>query len=232
MLPVKIQDNRVHVGMRFSVSFQRTDRISQGAPMRRPVSLGLLPVRLASNLPCKLSPGYSNVTCVIVPCDEDEAVWLGFSGENAHSVALKIRQGAVNAITGGDWDESLHHPQDYLMPPGQTSWYGIPSSEGHTRQFSSDPIELVVYEPKQPVGPTIPSRTNWDKAFYSAEDNRHIHPETTNFIVVPDPHGITFWSSEPSGRVSVYFVNSENWRSLTGEDAPKRDSEYGGWLLP
>ncbi|MET0623742.1 MAG: hypothetical protein ABW250_12230 [Pyrinomonadaceae bacterium] len=157
---------------------------------------------------------------------------MGFSGEDAGRVALKIRQGDVNAVTGGDWDEALHEPQDYLVPPDQLSWYGVASAEGHVRQFSRDHIELVVYEPEQPVAPPARRRSNWDKAFYSVGDESQTRPEEVSFRVVPDPHGLKFWSSEPSGRVKIYFINSETWRLITGEDPPKRASEYGGSLLP
>src|SRR5829696_8271820 len=144
MLPVTIQNNRVHVGERFSVSLQRTDRVADLT--QPPVSHGQLPVRqLTGDLLRKFSTNIGDGTSVVVGCDEDEAVWLGFSGENSRSVALKIRQGEINAVTGRGWDEFLHEPQDYVVTPDQTSWYGIRSSDGDIRQFSTDSIELVIY---------------------------------------------------------------------------------------
>lgn len=231
MLPVKIQDNRVHVGLRFSVSFQRTERVNQERLVRRPVSRGQLPVRLTEKLP-QLGTDCGEGACVVVPCDKDEAAWLGFSGENARRVALKIRQGDVNAVTGGAWDEALHQPQDYLVPPDQPSWYGVRTGGGQVRQFTNDPLDLVVYEPKQPIPPTPFPPTNWDRAFYSADDNSQALSEATSFRLVPDPPGITFWSSTPSSHVTVYFVDSESWRALTGEEPPELASEYEGNLLP
>jgi hypothetical protein len=43
MLPVKVQNNRVHVGERFSLSLQRSDRLEELT--QPPVSRGQLPVR-------------------------------------------------------------------------------------------------------------------------------------------------------------------------------------------
>jgi hypothetical protein len=230
MLQVKVLNNRVQMGMRFSASFQRTDRMAQGVLARRPVSHGQLPVVLAGSLVNSLSTDVSDGANLIVPCEEDEAVWLGFCGENSRRIALKIRQEEVNAVTGNDWNESLQEPQDYLVPPDQASWYGIASGDGHLRQFSRAPVELIVYEPKQPVDPPTP-RTNWYREFHGVEETP-LQPGTTDFKVVPDPYDITFWSTEPSGRVSIYFVDSEGWKSLTGEAPPSRKLGYRGTLLP
>ena len=229
MLPVKVQNNRVHVGERFSLSLQRTDRV--GELTQPPVSRGQLPVRqLNPDLLRKFDIDISNDTSVVVPCDEDEAVWLGFSGENSRRVALKIRQGRIDAVNGDDWDEYLHEPQDYLVTPDQTSWYGLRSSDGHIRQFSRDPIELVVYEPNQPDDPPV-RRRSWNQQFYGLEENP-VQAEATNFPFIPDPQRITFWSVKPSGRVSIYFVDSNIWKSLTGENPPPRLEGYSGTLLP
>jgi hypothetical protein len=229
MLPVKVQNNRVHVGERFSVSLQRSDRVEELT--QPPVSRGQLPVRqLHPDLLRKLNIDISDGESVVVPCDEDEAVWMGFCGENSRRVALKIRQGGIDAVIGNDWDESLHEPQDYLVTPDQTSWYGLRSSDGHIRQFSRDPIELVVYEPNQPDDPPV-RRRSWNQQFYGLEENP-IQAEATKFPLVPDPKTITFWSVKPSGRVAIYFVDSNTWKSLTGEIPPPRAEGYSGTLLP
>jgi hypothetical protein len=229
MLPVKVQNNRVHVGERFSLSLQRSDRVAELA--QPPVSRGQLPVRqLQPDLLRKFNIDVSDGESVVVPCDEDEAVWLGFCGENSRRVALKIRQGRIDAVTGNEWDESLHELQDYLVTPDQTSWYGLRSSDGHVRQFSRDPIELVVYEPNQPDDPPV-RRRSWNQQFYGLEENP-VQAEATNFPFVPDPKTITFWSVKPSGRVTIHFVDSNTWKSLTGEIPPPRAEGYSGTLLP
>jgi hypothetical protein len=216
MLPVHVQNNRVHVGERFSLSLQRTDRVDELT--KPPVSRGQLPVRI------------SDSQSVVVPCDQDEAVWLGFCGENSRRVALKIRQGRVNAVNGSDWDEALHEPQDYFVTPDQTSSYGILARDGHVRQFSRDPIELIVYEPTQPDDPPE-RRASWNQEFHGLNENS-AQAETTNFPLVPDPKGITHWSLKPSGRVTIYFVDPNVWKSLTGETPPPRAEGYRGTLLP
>jgi hypothetical protein len=229
MLPVKVQNNRVHVGERFSLSLQRSDRVAELT--QPPVSRGQLPARqLSADLLRKFDVDSGAETSVVLPCDEDEAVWLGFYGENSRRVALKIRQGRIDAVTGNNWDESLHEPQDYLVTPDQTSWYGLRSSDEHIRQFSRDPIELVVYEPNQPDDPPV-RRRSWNQQFYGLGENP-VQAEATNFSLVPDPKGITFWSVKPSGRVSIYFVNSNIWKSLTGETPPPRTEGYSRTLLP
>lgn len=82
-----------------------------------PVSRGQLPVRQLTAQSLHNVSADIDSTNVVVPCDEEEAVWLGFCGENSRRVALKIRQGRINAVTGSDWDEFLHEPQDYLITP-------------------------------------------------------------------------------------------------------------------
>ena len=229
MLPVEVRNNRVHVGERFSVSVQRTDRIAELT--QPPVSRGQLPVRqVTADLIHKFDPDITVGTSVVVPCDEEEAVWLGFYGENSRLVALKIRQRQIDAVTGSGWDKSLHEPQDYLVTPDQTCWYGVRSSEGRIRQFSRDPIELVVYEPSQPDDPPV-RRTSWDQQFYGF-DEKLVQPEATSFPLVPDPKGISFWSVEPSGRVSIYFVDPKVWNALTGEVLQPRREGHRGPLLP
>jgi hypothetical protein len=216
----------VHVGERFSVSFQRTDRLAQATLTDRPVSRGQLPARLTSDLLTSFDSNES--TAVVVPCDVTEAVWLGFAGASSRRVALKIRQGDVNAVTGTNWDELLHEPQDYLVPPDQTAWYGVASGDGHGRQFSTDPIELLIFEPET-AGDLAPRRANWEAPFYGLGDSRR---QTEIFNIVPDPHGPTFWSSEPAACVTIYFVDSERWKTLTGEAPPNPSEGYRGALLP
>ena len=227
---VTVENNRVHLGDRFSVSFQRTDRLAQELLTQRPVSRGVLPVRLTSSLLKTFDSEIGATTAVVVPCDDTEAVWLGFAGKNSRRVALKIRQGDVDAVTGAGWNEQLHEPQDYLIPPDQTSWYGVASRDGNGRQFSTAPVELVIFEPRNPVDQ--PQRTaTWDTPFYD-HDKDQSQPATRIFNVIPDPHGPAFWTSEPSERVTIHFVSSSRWKSLTGEDPPGRASGYNGALLP
>jgi len=228
-VPTRVENNRVHVGERFSVSFQRTDRVAEGNLRVRPVSRGQLPVRLATTL-SETFDRLDGTATVVVPCDQREAVWLGFCGENSRRVALKIRQGEVNAVTGRAWGDALQTPQDYLVPPDQTSWYGIASGDGQIRFFSMDTIELLVYEPKEPVDPPT-QRSNWNREFLSVDENQ-LQPGPQIFEVVPDLHGVQFWSNEPTDRVLVCFVDSERWKLLTGETLPSRISGYRGTLLP
>src|ERR1043165_1926776 len=222
MLPVVVQNNRVHVGDRFSVSLQRTDRVAELT--QPPVSRGQLPVRqLSTELLRSFRLDVRAGPIVVGPCDEQEAVWLGFSGENSRRVVLKIGQRQVNAVSGTEWDESLHEPQDYLVTPDQTCWYGIRTSDGRTRQFSRDPIEVVLYEPRQ--ADDRPARkASWAQEFYGLDQNAE-QREPTSFPIVPDPKGIEHWSVAPSGRVSIYFVDSELWKALTGDAlAPPSES--------
>jgi hypothetical protein len=86
VLPVRVQNSRVCIGDRFSVSFQRTPRVDSGVLNILPRSRGQLPVRLVDDE-------------ILVPCDSDEAVWLGFAGETSEPVALRIRVGSTDAVT-------------------------------------------------------------------------------------------------------------------------------------
>jgi hypothetical protein len=53
--------------------------------------------------------------------------------------------------------------------------------------------------------------------------------------VYPDPHGLDTWDPEHTGRIFVHLVNSELWRELTGERAPRTPvtaKEYARHGLP
>jgi len=166
---------------------------------------------------------------VFVPLFPDEAVWLGFAGADAKPVALKIRAGSQNAVTGGAWNEELHdQPQDYLVCPDQSSWDGVACGEGQIRQFTGTPLELLIYEPRP--GVTVKRLQPGLPDFYYSLDLSSVSFVTQR--LVSDPYGITSWSSEPTSRLSIYFVSPSSYHEMTGEDPLPIDSVYTPRLLP
>ena len=231
MLAITVHDGRVFVGDRFSVSFQRTRRAGDESLKYPPVSRGHLPAHLLTGPAPHPCPPMSADSHVLIPCGYAESVWLGFAGAGSRPVALKIFAGPTNAITGGPRDDALHgDPQDYVVAPDQTSWHGV-RSDAAVRQFSGEPIELVVYEPVVPID-RARDGPRWD-AIYHAKDDMSGEPGRLDpFAIVPDPYGLASWSNQPSGRVTIACVDDGCWRSITGEDPPAPRSEYQGWRLP
>jgi hypothetical protein len=230
LLPITVHDGRVFVGERFSVSFQRTPRA--GDPLKHPpVSRGHLPAHAVTAPLPSSCPSFAMPIDVVIPCEAAESLWLGFAGAGSRPVAVKIFAGGINALTGGPRDDVLHgDPQDYLVVPEQASWHGI-SGEAGLRQFSGEPMALVIYEPAAPID-RAHGGPRWDGVHYATDDPNADRRGPDPFAIVTDPYGIAAWASQPDGRVTVACVDAACWRSMTGDDPPSPRSEYQGWRLP
>jgi hypothetical protein len=179
MLEFWIETDRVHIGERFSVSFQRTLRLpDDGRVYPLPPGLGAFPVRLVADYPSKVPPAWLEKGGVFIPMYQREALWLGFESAAWKPNTVKVAVGGVNALTGDPWVPALHNdPQDYLVVPDQPWLDGInagsgTASGGVIRQFVATPlgmgdtveaqvtgeertggIQLLVFEPKPGIFP-------------------------------------------------------------------------------
>lgn len=220
----------MRVGDRFSLSLQRCRRTHPERLKRRSPSLGQLPARLISNL------GENQINRdeplhVVTVCRPDEAVWFGFADTTSRPVALKIRAGPLDAVSGAVWDETLHEsPMNYLVPPDQTSWHGTRMPDG-LQQFGSEPVELLVYEPARPVL-SEGRRFSWDTVPFDGEESGRNDEPVDSFRIVPDRYGVNTWSVRSNGRVLIAFLDPGRWRLLTGENPPEPGDEYQGHRLP
>jgi hypothetical protein len=139
--------------------------------------------------------------------------------------------------------------QDYLTVPPQPWLDGIATGKGVIRQFVAMPlgmgytvegqltgeerfggIQLEVFSPKpgripemvrrrsESAGPVpcmaMAAPAPQSKAMGLAAGGRMTQK------VYPDPHGLDVWDQSASARVYVHIVSSEQWREITGEEAP------------
>jgi hypothetical protein len=142
---LRLHQNRVEIGERFAVSFQRTLRIpDDGRAYPLPPTLGVFPLRWVEDFHDRLPPGWydpSGPPAVFLPMAQREAMWLAFEAASWKPSAVKIGLGQINALTGSAWDEQLHaDPQDYLVCPLQPWLDGVKTGPGVIRQFVAMPL--------------------------------------------------------------------------------------------
>jgi hypothetical protein len=144
MLKTFIEGNRLHIGERFSVSFQRTLRLpDDGTNYPLPPGLGLFPMHRVEDFQDRATDLMKEYGGVFIPMYQREALWLGFSAAEWKPNAVKVGVGRVNAISGDAWDNQLRsEPQDYIVCPSQPWLDGINAGEGYIRQFVAMPLGL------------------------------------------------------------------------------------------
>jgi hypothetical protein len=180
---------------------------------------------------------------VFIPLYQREALWLGFEAAHWRPNAIKIGIGNVNAVSGADWDETLHSdPQDYLVCPPQPWLDGIKTGSGIVRQFVAAPLgmgdtveaqligsevgglRLAVFEPRVGRFPEKPPPRSRPRVFQTES-------VTTSAMglgaggqiqqkVYLDPYGLDAWDPQNFGSVWVHILNSEQYRAVAGLEPP------------
>jgi hypothetical protein len=243
-LAVSIDNGRVSVGARFSVSFQRTLRIpDDGRTYPLPPGLGLFPVESVASYADRAPESWRRDGGVFIPMYQREALWLGFDGASWKPNAVKVGVGRINAVTGDAWSQELHaSPQDYIVCPDQPWLDGIKVGPQTIRQFVALPlgsgntiegqltgreevggIQLVVFEPKPGRFPDVPP----------PPVDHVMEARTMSFGVMgigaggrmkqkiyPDRYGLDVWDETRFAALTVHIVNSEDYRALTGSNPP------------
>jgi hypothetical protein len=246
MLKVTLSGSRIHIGERFSVSFQRTLRIPNDGIYPLPPGLGAFPIQRVADYLDRVPPHWREQGGYFIPMYQREALWLGFDGASFKPNAVKIAIGKINAISGEGLDETLHtDPQNYIVCPDQPWLDGINAGDNFIRQFVAMPlgqgytveaqvtgteefggIQILVYEPKPGRFPDQPPQT---RGFSSFE----ILPPAAAPMemglgaggkmqqkIYPDSYGLDVWDTENYGSVFVHIVNSEQYRELTNLEPP------------
>jgi hypothetical protein len=142
MWSIRIIDDRLVIGERFAVSFQRTLRLpDDGKTYPLPPTLGVFPLRRAADYAGRVPEEWLKGEGVFFPMFQREAMWLAFEAQFWKPNAVKLAVGRINVVTGNPWDEGLHaHPQDYLVCPDQPWLDGINSGKETIRQFVAMPL--------------------------------------------------------------------------------------------
>ena len=236
---VNLDGDRLHFGVRLTVSFHRTLRLPEdGNTYPLPPGLGLLPVRART-------PAAGGVPAFVVPLHRREALWLGFSAAAWKPNAVKVIAGGINAVSGlPDDGDGLDAAQNYIVCPDQPWLDGCNIGEGAIRQFVAMPVgqgyglgadapggergglDIVAFEPlpghfpdappPAPAGPMRLSRIAADGA-----------PEMTlgaggriRQKIYPDRFGRVVWDGGSAARAHVRLVDAQAWYALTGEEVP------------
>jgi hypothetical protein len=240
---VRIEGGRLHIGLRFSVSFQCARR---SAAPTLPLSLGALPLHIATDYPGRAPESWDGD--VFLPLSAEDALWLGFSAARWKPNAVKVAAGEVNAVSGKRWDEALHDdPQDYLVCPPQLWLDGVYTGPGQVRQFTAASLvetglehdkptglTLLVFEPLPGRFPDSPPprapRPDIQHALLSGDDAGEISQE-----ILVDPFGLETWDPGARKRVAIHCVGPERYEAITGHRAPDPPSPaevYTKYRLP
>jgi hypothetical protein len=177
MLTYAVEDDRVRIGDRFAVRFQRTLRVpDDGRTYPLPPGLGPFALRRVEDFAGRVPESWLEEGGVILPMYQSEALWLEFHAAWWKPNAVKVGVGRVNALTGAAWDEGLQaDPQDYVVCPTQPWLDGIKMGDGRVRQFVAMPlgagytveaqvrsgerfggIQITVFEPRPGLFPDQP----------------------------------------------------------------------------
>ena len=249
MLEIAIEQQRIRVGGRFSISFQRTLRIpDDGRAYPLPPGLGAFPLFKVEDYRDRIPPLWQALGGVFIPMYQREALWLGFSAAAWKPNAVKVAVGMINTISGARYDEGLHaDPQDYLVCPPQLWLDGINAGYGAIRQFVAMPlgqgytveaalagdehfggIQIAVFEAKPGQFPDEPPPSEAGAAprataRFLSGDVQSMGMGAGGLMrqkIYPDPHGIDVWDQNNHSAVVVHLVNSLGFRQITGADPP------------
>jgi hypothetical protein len=247
MLTVRVEADRIRIGERFAVSFQRTLRIpDDGKVYPLPPGLGALPLLRVGDFADRLPAAWREQGGVFLPMYQREALWLWFDAAAWKPNAVRIGVGRVNAVSGGAWEEGLRaDPQNYVVCPDQPWLDGINAGDGTIRQFVAMPlglgytieaaltggeelggIQIEVNEPRPGRFPDEPPGRAEDGGPFFLEG---VAASPAMGLgaggvmaqrIYPDPHGIETWDTANRGGIVVHIVNGEQYRSITGVDPP------------
>lgn len=241
---VRTDGTRIYVGKRFSVSFQRTLRIPEdGQSYPLPPTFGPFRIHQAIEFAERVPEKWRHPSAFFISMYQREALWLGFAGEDWKPNAVKVAVGGVNVVSGAVWDEGLNSkPQNYLVCPDQPWLDGINAGDGFIKQFVATPlgarktveaqitgredfggIQLVVYEPKQGRFPDSPPEETVPDIPYLQSMGLEMGLGAGGRIkqkIYKDPYGIETWDHHNCESISIYILNSEEYRAVSGQAPP------------
>jgi hypothetical protein len=237
-LAVRCRDDRLLIGDRLSVGFQRTLRIpDDGRSYPLPPGLGLLPIHRVDEYAGRVPPSWRGPASYFIALYQREALWISFHGASCQPNAVKVGIGGINAVSGRPWDELLHHDsQDYVVVPDQLWLDGINADEGLIRQFVAMPlgsgytiegqltgqesaggIQLIVFAPRAGRVPdTEPPRGLPAPAHAMGLGAGG----TIRQKIYPDPYGVDVWDRANCGAATVHVLNAAQYAHVTGRRPP------------
>ena len=180
-------------------------------------------------------------------------MWLNFStsyveNQGSYPFAIKIATGKSNAISGGQWSESLERrPQDYVVAPEQPWLDGYCVEKGIIRQFVAMPLgagytaeeqltgeaehgglQIMVYPMKREV-----FEERFDTEVLLAREGDVRVCDAMGLMdmglapggrmrqeIYDDPYELDDWDTDHTSRCFVHIANSLVWQSVTGKNPP------------
>ncbi|MGE3541163.1 MAG: hypothetical protein AB7N91_27480 [Candidatus Tectimicrobiota bacterium] len=250
MQDLKISQDRLHLGERFAVSFQRTLRIpDDGRTYPLPPGLGRFPLYRVADFADRVPPAWHEPGGVFIPMYQREALWLGFHAAAWKPNAVQVAIGRVNAISGASEEARLHaEPQDYVVCPAQPWLDGIHTGPGTVRQFVAMPLglgytveasltdteqwgglQITVFEPQPGRFPETPPVQPPSGPLRRASLRPAGRADQTMGLgaggvmqqkIYPDPYGIDTWDQDNYQRVVIHILNSAQFAAITGMAPP------------
>lgn len=249
-LPVALQRDHLTFGDIFSISFQRTLRVSEHGLNALPPGFGCFSLRSVPQLASRASADMLRRGGVALPIYQCEALWMHFDAEVP--VAVQIGAGMRCAVTGREFVHELRRrPQNYVTAMDQPWLDGFKTASGEVRQFVAAPLGAgaTVEEQlsqKPAVGGiqvqvwelTPDALQRWKQQHRDRwDDKMSFYGSATAMICASPAMGLgaggrirqeiyrdTFsaqdWRPRPSARVWVHLVAAGQWYALTGEPAP------------
>jgi hypothetical protein len=250
MANLEISQDRLQLGERFAVSFQRTLRIpDDGRTYPLPPGLGRFPIYRVADFADRVPPEWHERGGVFIPMYQREALWLGFQAAAWKPNAVQVAVGRINAISGAPDEARLHaEPQDYVVCPEQPWLDGIHTGPGAIRQFVAMPLglgytveasltgteqfggmQITVFEPQPGKFPDVPPlqppsgpvRLAGLRPRGSAAQTMGLGAGgVMQQKIYPDPYGIDTWDQDNYQRVFVHILNSAQFFAITGIAPP------------
>ncbi len=246
MLNVTLTADKIQIGARLSVTFQRTLRLPEDdREYPLPPGLGAFPLYPSASFP-QTPAEWRHRGDALIPIYQREALWLGFNGADWKPNAVQIGVGNINAVSGEMWEERLSNsPQNYLVCPQQPWLDGFNAGEDRIRQFVAVPvgsgysveaqlsaapeaggIRIVVYEPhpgRFPDEPPPVRAISFAARLATPAPPSEMGLGAGGFMrqkIYPDHHGIDTWDSDNRGSVYIHLLDSTSFRKFTGLEPP------------
>ncbi|MDA0161315.1 hypothetical protein OM076_13640 [Solirubrobacter ginsenosidimutans] len=250
-LPEPQERDRLRIGERFTVSFQRTLRVPEdGREYPLPPGCGPFGVYPVEALGEGGPPQWRSDGGHFITMYPSEALWLGFGGADFKPNAVQVFAGSINAVSGAAGDEGLRDdPQNYIVAPLQPWLDGFNTSTGAIRQFVATVLgaglsaegqligaerrgglDLLVYEPRPGIFEDRPP------AAEAPAGPQHGAPMGLGAggqirqRVYRDPYGIDTWDPASVRRARVHILDSAAYRALTGRPPPPTPVDAAAYM--
>lgn len=238
---VRLDDDRVRVGERLAISFQRTLRVpDDGRAYPLPPGLGRFPLRRCADYADRLPRAWRGD--LFIPMYRREALWIAFEGAWWKPNAVKVGVGGIDAVAGDEWSARLRaSPQNYLVVPDQPWLDGINAGDEWIRQFVAMPlgegysVEAQITGTERRGGLQILA---FEPMVGRFPDEPPARPEAAGAVammapqmgiaaggrmrqkIYPDKYGVDTWDPERCASIFVHLFPSEEFSAITDEPPP------------